>query len=190
MAAYPAGAALPGVDVLTEAHGSVRAMTSRLEIQHRYPESPERMRQVLTDPGYLQDKLRAVGGTGAELVSREETDHCVTVVLRQTVPATALPSFVRSVLPGDLVIRRIETWTGLGGSVQSVVDGAPGRITGEMRLAPDPDGSLLLLQLEAKVSLPLVGGKVERVITDNVSKLMDAEYAFTMQWLRSADQSV
>ncbi|MGH3905848.1 MAG: DUF2505 domain-containing protein [Pseudonocardiaceae bacterium] len=161
-------------------------MTSRLELRHRYPEPPERMRQVLTDLTFLRDKVRAVGGPGAELVSWEEDHNGVTVVLRQMVPADALPSFVRSVLPGDLSIRRTETWNSFDGTVHSAVDGAPGVINGEMRLEPGPAGSVLSLLLEAKVPLPLIGGKVEKAITDSVRKLMDAEYDFTMQWLRDA----
>lgn len=162
-------------------------MTSRLELRHRYPEAPVRMREVLTDPGYLRDKVRAVGGPHAELVSREEDGNGVTVVLRQLVPASALPSFVRSALPGDLAIVRTETWHDTGGTVHSVVDGAPGTINGRMRLEPDPDGSVLSLQLEAKVPLPLIGGKVEKAITNSVGKLMDTEYDFTLRWLRGSD---
>lgn len=158
-------------------------MTSRLELRHRYPEPPRRLREVLTDPDFLRARLHAVGGPQAELVSRDDDGHGVTVVLRQTVPADSLPSFVRAVLPGDLVIHRIESWHSTEGTVHAEVDGAPGTIGGKMSIEPDPPGSVLILQLEAKVPLPLVGGKVEKVITGSVSKLMDAEYDFTQQWL-------
>lgn len=144
------------------------------------------MREVLTDLDYLRSKLRAVGGPKAELVSREETARGVTIELRQVLPADALPPFVRAVLSGDLVIRRLETWNGCVGRVQSEVDGAPGSIAGDMRLDPDPSGSVHVLQLTATVALPLVGRKIEKVIIDNVGKLMDTEYEFTTQWLRDS----
>jgi hypothetical protein len=160
-------------------------MASRLELRHRYPESPERIRAVLTDPDYLRDKLRAVGGPRAELVSWEQDGRGITVVLRQAVPDDALPSFIRAALPGGLTIRRTETWISSGGSVHAVVDGAPGTITGVMRLAPDPTGCVLSAQLTAEVGLPLIGGKVEKVIIDNIGTLMDAEYRFTLEWLRT-----
>ena len=160
-------------------------MASRLALQHRYPEPLERMREVLTDEHYLQDKLRAVGGPRAELVSRKQDERGVTVVLHQAVPEDALPSFLRSVLSGDLTIHRTETWTDSGGSVYAVVDGAPGTVSGAMRLKPDPPGCVLDAQLTAEVGLPLIGGKVEKVITDSVGRLMEAEYRFTLEWLRN-----
>lgn len=174
------------VQCITGTHGSLRSMTSRLELQHRYPEPPERIREVLTDPEYLREKLRTVGGPRAALVSRDEDQRGVTIVLRQAVPDDALPSFVRSMLPSGLTIRRTETWNSSGGSMHAEVDGAPGTVTGTMSLQPDPGGSALSLHIEAQVPLPLVGRKVEKAITDGVGTLMDAEYQFTVQWLRDS----
>lgn len=141
---------------------------------------------MLTNRQYLRDKLRAVGGPRAELVSWEQDERGVTVVLHQAVPDDAMPSFLRSVLPSGLTIRRTETWTSSGGSVHAVVDGAPGTITGTMRLEPDPAGCVLEGQLTAEVELPLVGAKVEKVIADNVATLMETEYQFTLDWLRNS----
>jgi len=161
-------------------------MASQVELRQHYPEPPERIPEVLTDPDYLRDKLRAVGGPGAELVSREQDEHGVTIVLHHAVPGDVLPSFLRSVRPEGLMIRRTETWTSSGASVHAVVDGVPGTITVAMHLEPDPAGSVLGAQLTAEVPLPLFGGKVEKMITDNVAKLMAAEHQFTLDWLRAS----
>jgi hypothetical protein len=161
-------------------------MASQLALRHRYPESPERMREVLTDQQYLRDRLRTVGGPRGELVSWQRDERGITVVLHQAVPEDAMPSFLRSVLPSGLTIRRTETWNSSGGSVHAVVDGAPGTITGTMRLEPDPAGCILGARLTADVGLPLIGAKVEKLITDNIAALMESEYQFTLQWLRNS----
>jgi hypothetical protein len=93
------------------------------------------------------------------------------------------------VRPEGLTIRRTEIWTGSGGSVHAVVDGVPGTITGGMQLEPDPTGCVLGAQLTAEVPLPLFGGKVEKMITDNVAKLLAAEHQFTLDWLRDSTTS-
>ncbi|MGH3828900.1 MAG: DUF2505 domain-containing protein [Pseudonocardiaceae bacterium] len=164
-------------------------MASRMELRHRYPERPERIREVLTDPDYVRDKLRAVGGPHAELVSRQEDECGVTTVMLHAVPGDTLPSFLRSVLPEGLTIRRTEIWISSGGSVNAVVDGIPGTMTVAMCLVPDPAGCVLGAQLTAEVPLPLFGGKVEKMITANVVKLMTAEYQFTLSWLRDSATS-
>jgi hypothetical protein len=161
-------------------------MANRVELRHRYPEPPQRIWEVLTDADYLRDKLRAVGGPGAELVCHEQDESGVIIVLHHAVAADALPSFLRSVRPEGLTIRRTETWTSFGGSVHAVVDGMPGTITVVMHLEPDPTGCVLGAQLTAEVSLPLFSGKVEKVITDKVAQLMATEYQFTLDWLRDS----
>lgn len=161
-------------------------MANRVELRHRYPEPPERIREVLTDADYLRDKLRAVGGPGAELVWREQDERGVIIVLHHAIPGEALPSSLRSVRPEGLTIRRTETWTSFGGSVHAVVDGMPATIFVEINLEPDPAGCVLGAQLTAEVLLPLFSGKVEKVITDKVAKLMMAEYRFTLDWLRDS----
>lgn len=161
-------------------------MASRLALRHRYPAAPERIREVLTDREYLQAKLQAVGGPRAELVSWQQDARGITIVLHQAVPEDAMPSFLFSVLPGDLTIRRTETWRGSHGTVHAVVDGAPGTITGAMLLETDPAGCVLGAQLTAEVPLPLIGGKVEKLITDSVGSLMETEYRFTLDWLRNS----
>ena len=160
-------------------------MASRLALRHQFPVPPERLREVLIDRQYLQAKLHEVGGPRAELVTWQQDARGVTIVLHQAVPEDAMPSFLRSVLPDELTIRRTETWSGSTGQVNAVVDGAPGTITGVMHIEPDPDGSVLSAQLTAEVPLPLFGGKVEKVITDSVTTLMDTEYQFTLRWLRN-----
>ncbi len=113
-------------------------------------------------------------------MSREQDERGVTIMLHHSVPGDVLPSFLRSVRPEGLTIRRTETWTSSGGSGHAVVDGVPATITVVMHLTPDPAGCVLGAQLTAEVSLPLFAGKVEKMITDNVAKLMAAEYQFTL----------
>lgn len=147
------------------------------------------MRELVTDQEYLRAKLRAVGGPRAELVSWQQHDDGVTVVLHQGVPGESMPSFLRAMLPDNLTIRRTETWRGSSGSVEAVVEGAPGTITGVMRLESDPDGCLIGAQLTAEVPLPLVGATVEKLVTDNIATLMESEYQFTLAWLRNPADS-
>lgn len=161
-------------------------MTRRLDLRYPYAASPERIRAVLTDEQFVRDRLRAVGGPGAELVSRTENGSGqVTVVQRQGVPADALPSVVRSFMRDVLTIERTEVWTGpADGTIDVMLNGAPGSVTGTLAVAPDGDGSVLTIGLDASVPVPLLGGTIEKAVTDNIGKLGEVEYAFTREWLR------
>jgi hypothetical protein len=141
------------------------------------------MREVLIDREYLLDKMRAVGGPGAELVSWDQDEHGVTVVLHHAVPEDALPSALRSLLPDDLTIRRTESWSGSSGSLQAMVDGVPATVAGTTCLEPNSAGCVLGTQLTAEVDFPLFSAKVEKMIINKVAALMETEYQFTLEWL-------
>ncbi|KAA2264881.1 DUF2505 domain-containing protein [Solihabitans fulvus] len=148
----------------------------------------DRVHHALVDPTYLRDRLAAIGGVGAELVAHNAANGTVAYQLRQGVPAAELPSMARSFLGGDLVIKRVETWRTAGdgyeGTFEATINGVPGEVTGTMSLADTGSGgSELALRGQARVGIPLVGGKFEELIVEQVGKLLDKEAAFTMSWL-------
>ncbi|MPZ64737.1 MAG: DUF2505 family protein [Pseudonocardiaceae bacterium] len=167
-------------------------MSTQVELRHTYAEAPERVREVLTDPEFLRAKLDKVGGQGAELVSREQDESgAVTVVQRQTVPSDRLPTYAQSLMPGDVVIERTETWTGPGGGpVKAVIKGTPAKITGTMALMPRPHGggATVTLRIDTKVPIPLFSVAVEKLINENITRLMEREHEFATDWLRDREE--
>lgn len=143
------------------------------------------MYAALVDEGYLRDRLAVLGGEEAELVTFTTTGQSTTYQLRQGVAAEHLPSIARGALGGDLVITRTETWTeaGLTGTVEGVLNGVSGRIEGTITLADTAGGSELHLVGQVKVGIPLIGGKIEGLVADQVAKLLDKETEFTSEWL-------
>ncbi|MFI9007053.1 DUF2505 domain-containing protein [Actinosynnema sp. NPDC053489] len=140
---------------------------------------------ALVDETYLRDRLAELGGTNPELVAFTATDQSTSYQLRQGVPADRLPSVARGLLGGDLVIDRAESWTEAGrtGTVEVTLNGVPGRLDGTITLADAPGGSELTLIGQVKVGIPLMGGKLEALIAEQVALLLDKESEFTAEWL-------
>jgi hypothetical protein len=156
------------------------------------------MFETLIDLEYLQARLARLGGKGAALlklvVAEGSSVEQAEYTLRQGVGREDLPIAIQKVLPGDLVIERTETWrrTGPGsyhGTVAARVPGATGKITGTLRLVDLADvgagrpGSELAMDGSAEVQIPLIGGKIEAMIAEQVQRLIDRENRFTLDWL-------
>ncbi|MBP2322295.1 hypothetical protein JOF56_002680 [Kibdelosporangium banguiense] len=162
-------------------------MPSRMEHRARFATPADAVYAAIVDPAFLTDRLEALGGTNAAVEDRTESAGTVTYRLRQGLAAEHLPSAVRTLLKGDLVVHRTETWRpDQTGTVKASVHGVPGEINGTMRLS-DMDaadgGSEWVTSLEVKVSIPLVGGKIEKSIGEQVVKLLANEATFTEKWL-------
>jgi hypothetical protein len=144
--------------------------------------------RALVDETYLRDRLAVLGGTGAELVSFTRSGPETSYELKQGVPAEHLPSIARGIVGGDLVIHRSEAWRepDLTGTVEVTINAVPGRLDGTMALQDAPGGgSTLTLTGQVNVGIPLVGGKLETVIAEQVAELLDRESAFTSRWLEN-----
>ena len=91
---------------------------------------------------------------------------------------------------GDLSIERTETLrrTGPGatrGDVDVAIAGAPASASGTMTLADAGAGSVFEVHADVIVRVPLIGGKIEEIVAEQVRRLLEAETAFTVRWLGS-----
>ena len=143
---------------------------------------------TMVDPDYLRARLAQIGGPGAALLEHSADTDTARYRLRHGIDPKNLPSVIRTVLPGKVVIERVETWRRQGagdytGDVGVTIPGTPGSATGTMRLRDIDGGSELHIRIEVTVNVPLLGGKVESMVSGHIKDLLAQESAFTQQWL-------
>jgi len=158
-------------------------MSSRLEHRSTYPAPADVVYSTLVDEAFLTERLKAIGGKNAALLSHRREGDRVAFTLRQGVDGERLPSAVRSILKGDLVVEREEHWTAEDGGYVSLgkvsISGVPAEIRSRGRLVD----AGLSVRAEVRVGIPLIGGKIEKVVAEQVEKLLAAEAEFAEKWL-------
>ena len=115
-------------------------------------------------------------------------DGGVDVVTTQVLRSARLPGVVHQFHHGDLEIRRAETWTALldaaaEASVAGSIVRAPVTLSGDASLRSVGRGSRLDFQATVEVRIPLVGGKMEKFIGNQLTNLLDSEQQFTTRWI-------
>jgi hypothetical protein len=164
-------------------------MPRQIDFRSVSPHPADEVYATMVDPDYLRARLERIGGPGAALLEHSADVRGARYRLRLGLDAKDLPSVVRSVLSGDVTIERDERWTRQDsgrylGDVDVTIPGAPASATGAMRLRDVPDGgSELPVRADVRVSVPLIGGKIEGVVGEQVQRLLAAETAFTQTWL-------
>ncbi len=166
-------------------------MSTKLSATQHYAATPAEVFALFRDRAFIQARLDASGGLTPEIVSMdtgEDTgddtgDDTVEVVTRQGIPASVLPSIVSSFIPGDPSTQRTETWhrtdAGYVADFTVTIHGAPASLKGTMTLAAEGAGSSLTIEGEAHVPVPIFGGKIEKVIVEQVNALFSHEEKFT-----------
>ncbi|GAB3495475.1 DUF2505 domain-containing protein [Amycolatopsis cihanbeyliensis] len=164
-------------------------MASRIEHRAEFPHSVDEVYRAQSDAAALRARLERIGGHQARLAEHEATADGVRFTLVQGISADRLPQAVRSLHRGDLIVHREQRWqhTGDGevytGTATASVDGVPGRITARTELRAGGAGAVLRATGEVTVRIPLVGGKLEGAIAEQVTALLEREAEFTASWL-------
>lgn len=162
-------------------------MASRIEHRTALSADLASAWEAVAGEAALRARLEQIGGDNAELLEYVPAEDGVRYKLRQGISSDKLPSAVRTLHRGDLVVEREQTWkasgTGYAGNATASVQGVPGEITAKTSLIGEGEQTTLVNSGQVKVRLPFVGGKLETVIAEQVTKLLEREAEFVAKWL-------
>jgi hypothetical protein len=163
-------------------------MPRRIDYRSTSEYAADDVAAVMLDEEYLRARLEKLGGPGAALLEHRVDEGGGRYRIRHGVDQAALPSFVATLVSGNLVIDRTE---GLrrrapghyDGDVQVRIPGTPATAAGSLVLRDAGGHSEFLVTAEVTVKVPFLGGRIESVIAEQVQLLLGAETAFTLDWL-------
>ena len=160
---------------------------------HAASEFPaERVFATMVDADTLRARLAELGGRNAALLEHEASADGARFRLRHGLNTDDLPPAIRSFVPEDFVVDRLETWTRSGegrydGTAEVAVPGTPASATGRMSLADTARGSDLDVRTDITVRVPLLGGRIESSVGEQITSLLALETDFTLNRLRTAN---
>lgn len=163
-------------------------MARRIDYSARYPHPAERVYAALRDRAYWEARMTELRKFSDNHVEHfEATDDGIDLVCRHVIPRVSLPDIAQTVIRTDLIITRVEHYGAFGdpavGDFRATIPAGPGSLTGTMTLLRTDTGSTLRTSSEATVSIPLVGGAIERLMLDNLVNLLRTEAQVTADWL-------
>ena len=151
-----------------------------------YDASPREVFEMLADPAFREASCAAQDVISVEIELERDGD-AFTLVADQVQNTNDLPSFARTFAGHTTRAVQREDWADdSGGTLRIETPGKPADIAGTITLLADGDGTREVVELEVKVRLPLIGGKIEKLLGDKVAAGMDAEHDAGVAWLADA----
>jgi hypothetical protein len=178
----------------------MRVTSTPGSIQHvsRHDVPMKRMNQTLTYPGTTVDDVYAMLTDPAYRKAvadyQRVTDFSCQITpsgsgakvrLEEAHGTDRIPSFAQKLVGNEIRFVQEETWSSPSAAdIRVAIPGKPGDITGTTSLAQSGTDVVQTLDLTVKVNIPLVGGKVEGLVADFVTRAFDAENKVGVKWLR------
>ena len=154
----------------------------RFTHENRYAASPDDVVAMLTDQGY-RSSLKSRTRSAAHSVRITEEGGSTVVVVDQKLRTSGIPSFAKKLVGDTIQLVQREEWGGHEASFELSIPGKPGHMRGTVNVVADGDGAVERVSGEAKASLPLVGGKIEKLLVDLITQSLEREQAKGAAWL-------
>lgn len=139
------------------------------------------------DEAYWRDRIAAAGSPRDSLDEFDVSGDEITVTVTQHIPESDIPDAARKVLKGQLVIVRKSVYSGFDGerftgSARAEAAGGLGLIDGGAETLGREGGAVESVSGQVKVSVPLLGGKLEKMVVGHLDRLFEAEYQHLRRW--------
>jgi hypothetical protein len=151
----------------------------RFEHTSRYDAQPPDVREMLLDATFREKVCVAV----------KSVDYSVavdgsTVVIQQSQRVRKIPAFAAKLVGETIEIHQVERWTSpTEAALELTIPGKPGHLRATVTLTESGGGTDYRADGELKVSIPLVGGKLESVIADLLTLFLTREHETGQAWL-------
>lgn len=148
-----------------------------------YEATPDEVFEMLADPAFRAKVCEAQNVVSHDIEITENGDG-FSLVNDQVQATEGLPSFAKK-FTGDTTraIQREEWQDRSSGSLVIDAPGKPSNIAGSISLASNGDGTVETVELDIKVKVPLIGGKLEALLKDTISQAIDIEAETGRAWL-------
>ena len=160
-------------------------MMSPMKFRHElsYDAPPAQVFEMLADPEFREAACAAMEVISAD-VQLDRDGEGFNLVIDQQQNTKDLPGFARTFAGESTQAIQREVWLDpTTGSLSIESPGKPASATGTIRLEEDGAGTREVVELEIKVKVPLIGGKLERLMAEKVAAGMDVEHSVGVAWL-------
>jgi len=157
-------------------------MKFRHELSYDAP--PAQVFAMLADPEFREAACAAMEVISADVQLDRDGDG-FTLVIDQQQNTKDLPGFARTFAGESTQAIQREVWLDpTGGDLSIESPGKPASATGTIRLEESDGGTREVVELDIKVKVPLVGGKLEKLMAEKVASGMDVEQTVGAVWLK------
>ena len=159
----------------------------KIEAQHEYSHSIDEVYAAFTDPDFYIKKFEAIGARNVTVVDSSQDEDTFSIVTEREVPANA-PAALRSFISDWSTLTQEEFWQGEDGDEyynELTIESAsvPVTMTGVMTLSGDSDACVNDIEITVKCGIPLLGGKLEKFVAEDVANNLEGEFKFISAYL-------
>ena len=155
-------------------------MGTTMRVSHVFDADVATVFALMSDPGFLERKYDALGARDIRVESVDDRDGAPRIVTRRTVTVD-LPGFAKKVMQPTNALVQTDDWAPEAADGSRVctylveLQGVPSRIQGTVTLRGEHGRTRQDVEARVTVSVPLLGGRLERFAVGNAERQLQEE---------------
>ncbi|WP_428312573.1 DUF2505 domain-containing protein [Hydrocarboniphaga sp.] len=153
----------------------------------KYPRPPAVVMKMFTDPAYFERKYQALEVSDYAVIQHVAGENFSLQYRFRAAGDTRVPDFAKKLVGDAIRVTQTDAWqvSSYVGQIDIEITGAPASVHADMRLqAAGAKASVLKLDWTIRCGIPLLGGKVEKLIADDVQRRTAADGGISVKLLK------
>ncbi len=154
----------------------------KLSERFEYPASPDQVFALVSDPTFREESCVHQGARDHTVTVTTEGDN--TIVTIERTMESDMPDFIKKLTGDAVTVTQVETWGPADASGTRTADitvdihGQPARMKGTSTISGSGSTTVMTLDGDVKVSLPLIGKRIEPEVAKAISASLREEVEF------------
>jgi hypothetical protein len=155
-----------------------------MKFQHEltFDASVDDVRAMVLAPAYWDTVAQATGALSSK-TTLTESGSSVELVTDEQQKVVGVPGFAKKFVGESTRSIKTLRWTGDNASFVVETPGKPTSLSGTASITAAGSSTTLRYDLDVKASVPLIGGKLEKLVADLTVEGFDKEHAAGVAWL-------
>jgi len=183
-----AGALFGGLSQWGRGHGrDNRQGAMKYDERLDYEKSAETVMRMYSDRSYFERKYKDGGAWDVEILEHEKSERHFRIKCRFTMKSDAsMPEFAKKFIGDSISVVQQDAWDleTLRGRLETEIRGVPVRVHADMALRPEGEGCANHLKWSLSCAIPLIGGKLEKVVAEDLQTKSRTDYQVSRKILR------
>lgn len=159
----------------------------KFDDKHVLDKPADTVMKMYADRKFFERKYKEIGANDIEVLEHEKSDKKFRIKCRYTLPASPkMPGFVTKLIGNSTPVIQEDIWDieKKTGRLNIEIKGAPVKITADMLLKDEGKGASNNFKWNVSSGVPLIGGKLEAFIADDIKDKSATDLAATKKILK------
>ncbi len=162
-------------------------MSTKTTVEHQFDAGVEPVFAMYSKKEFFTRKYQELGFENIEITDYKVTASGFSVTARYDAKNDApLPDFAKKFMSSTVTIVQTDTWDNASktGKLAIEIKGVPVKVSAEMKLVSRGSGSVNQMAFVLSCGIPLIGGKLESVLADDIKAKASKDEAVSRKLLK------